>query len=111
MLDNHFNAAGPTATGVEVYVADNANKESIAFANELLTVTVKLTGLVSRGVKTEKQSARKKLAMLRTPAGISALTKLGFISNKKDVEAVIEAMPQLAKEYARILKKYEDLRV
>ena len=112
LKDIHWNASdNAKATGVEVFVADNANKDSIAFANELLTATVKLTGLTSRGVKTEKQSARKQLAVLRTKAGIAALLEIGFISNKKDVESVLNVLPQLAKEYAKILKKYEDLRV
>lgn len=111
LFDIHFNSSSnATATGTEMIVAKNANKESKDMAKELLDVTVKLTGLRSRGVKTEADSHRGRLGILHTGAGISVLAEIAFISNKSDILAYKKALPELAKAYAKILKKYEDLK-
>lgn len=110
VLEFHFNASdNKTATGVETLVADNPSKDSYNFAKELNDVTVKITGLRDRGVKTEGQSHRGKLGIMREQ-GIVALMELAFISNCNDVKVWSEKKEELAKEYAKILLKYENLK-
>lgn len=99
----------PLATGLEVLIADNHTKESFEMATELADKLSKVYGLRNRGVKTEKQSARGKLAFVRIP-GTIALVELGFINNPHDMEKLQD--PQLQKiafeETAKILAKFED---
>lgn len=109
VLEFHFNASdNKTATGVETLTSDNASKNSKDFAKELNDVTVKILGLKDRGVKTESQSHRGKLGLMREE-GIVALVELAFISNCEDVRKWSENKEKLAAEYAKILKKFENL--
>src|SRR5690606_25646843 len=64
LLDIHYNAATPQATGVECFVSDNASEKSKELADVIATTTSTITGLHNRGVKKESQSARGKLGIL-----------------------------------------------
>lgn len=110
VLEFHFNASdNKTATGVETLIADNPSTDSYSFAKDLNNATVRITGLKDRGVKTEGQSHRGKLGIMREQ-GIVALIELAFISNCNDVKVWSEKKEELAKEYAKILIKYENLK-
>lgn len=109
LLDLHFNAATPSATGTEVFVSNNANANSQAFAKELADVTAHVMGITNRGVKREIQTRHKRLGILHKGAGVAALAEVCFITNAKEMEKYQCAKKQLAKEYAKILIKYENL--
>lgn len=76
----HCNAATGTATGVEAFYRDDADKQ---FAEVVLQCLVEATGLRSRGLKRESESQHTRLAVLdfRPPA---CLIEIGFIDNPKD---------------------------
>jgi N-acetylmuramoyl-L-alanine amidase len=76
----HCNAATGTATGVEAFYRDSADK---AFAEIVLDCLVKATGLKNRGLKSEGASQHSRLAILDfgPPA---CLIEIGFIDNPKD---------------------------
>lgn len=107
VLDLHFNAATPSATGTEVFVSNNANDNSLAFAKELADVTAYVMGISNRGVKREIQTRHKRLGILHVGAGISALAEVCFITNAAEMQKYQCAKKQLAKEYAKILIKYD----
>lgn len=109
LLELHFNASNnSSATGVETLISDVASTNSKDFAKEINDATVKILGLKDRGVKTESQSHRGKLGFMRGE-GIRSLVEICFISNCGDVDKWFENKELLAKEYARILIKYENL--
>lgn len=109
VIEYHFNAAiDPTATGTETLVSDNANQMSIDFATELSEATSKILGIKNRGVKTEKQSARGRLGLMRKQ-GCVALHEICFISNKLDMELYDQSKVELAVAHAFIIAKYDNM--
>lgn len=115
VIEFHLNSAvnkigRPLATGVEVLVADKHTPNSRAMAAELSQAIANSFGLKNRGVKTEKDSARKSLAFVRVP-GTVALIELGFINNPHDMEALQDPVLRkiAVRQISKILAKYEDL--
>lgn len=104
LLDIHYNAATPQATGVECFVSDNAGSKSKELAKEIAEITHKITGLHNRGIKTESQSARGRLGILNM-RGTAVLWEVAFISNPSDVAKVESDLHWLCDEVARILLK------
>lgn len=110
LLDIHFNAsANLSATGTEMIVANNASKLSIAMANELAEGTACILGVKNRGVKTEAQTARGKIGILNLGAGIAVLAELCFISNPSDMAKYEANKEELARFFAQILIKYDNM--
>lgn len=110
LLDIHFNAAAnPLATGTEVFVASNANQNSIDFATELAEVTAKTLGIVNRGVKKEGASQHNRIGILHTKAGIAALLEICFITNPSDMEKYQANKECLAVLVTEICIKYDNL--
>lgn len=90
VIDNHWNSASVnTATGHEAFVADNASQKSHEIADDILKTMVSITGFPNRGVKTESQSNRGKLGILRT-ASPACLVEWGFINNPHDRGEITE---------------------
>jgi N-acetylmuramoyl-L-alanine amidase len=92
LLDIHFNAGPPTATGVETFVADDANEKELNLAQALsvslssvLEIPLRGNFRKRRGVKSEVESQHKRLGWMRL-AGNNILLELCFISNREDVE-------------------------
>lgn len=109
VIEFHFNAAVNTkATGTEAIVKNNATPNSIALAKELSEVTAKILGIKDRGVKTEAQTARGKIGIVNE-AGAAVLLEICFISNRGDMAAYDMHKAQLAKAYADLAIKYDDL--
>lgn len=104
LLDIHYNAATPKATGVECFVSDNASQKSKELAKEIAEITHKITGIKNRGVKKESQSARGGLGILNMK-GTAVLWEVAFISNPSDVDKVETYLHWLCDEVARILLK------
>ena len=84
VIDFHMNSFGPTSTGVEVIISDNAGKDSKDLATILVNGYSKIMGITNRGVKKESQTPRKKLGILNKK-GTAVLVEFAFISNISDV--------------------------
>ncbi|MDR2223820.1 MAG: N-acetylmuramoyl-L-alanine amidase [Flavobacteriaceae bacterium] len=107
VLDMHLNAAGASATGVEVFVSNNASAKSKAFAKELVDGCANIMGIANRGVKTESQSARGRLGILNKP-GIAALIEFCFITNVSDMKAFHDNEMKLVQFVGDLLIKYDE---
>ncbi len=104
----HFNAFNTKASGVEVVVPDNPTKDERNAAQEICDAYSKIMGIPNRGVKTESQSKRSKLALMREE-GINLLTEVCFIDNQIDINAYQTNKSKLAEITADILVKYDNL--
>ena len=109
VLEYHFDASeNISATGTTVLIGNDADRLDKAFAKELVDKTAEVLKIKNRGVKTEADSHRGKLGLMREQ-GIVALLEICFISNKDDVKSFQNNKKQLAKELALIIKKYENV--
>lgn len=106
VFDIHFNAStNAQATGTEVLVSNNASNKSKDLAKEVAQNTASILGIKNRGVKTESQSARGKLAILNLK-GAACLLEVCFITNPDDLKAYQANKERLAKETAKLLIKH-----
>ena len=108
VIEFHFDAARPEASGTTALVEADADRLDKAYAAECVATVSRITGIPNRGVKSEKDSHRGSLGLMREE-GIVCLLELGFITNINDVNAHIKVRPILAKELTLITKKFEDL--
>ncbi|UTA66538.1 N-acetylmuramoyl-L-alanine amidase [Emticicia sp. 21SJ11W-3] len=102
ICDFHFNAGGPTATGCEVFVADDANATELALAKSLVDTIASTLIIRNRGVKRERDSQHKKLGMMR-PLGLNVLVEVCFISNKYDMQQYDTFFDLLVEEITNVL--------
>jgi N-acetylmuramoyl-L-alanine amidase len=109
LLDFHFNAGPPSATGTEVIVSNVANDNSRLFARELVDGASRILGIRNRGVKGETGSQHSRIGILHTEAGIAALAEVCFITNEQDVAAYQVNKERLADFYAKTLIKYDNV--
>lgn len=115
VLDIHFNAsASQSSTGTECLVnaRDFANPNSLSYqmATEICNATATILGIKNRGVKAENTTRHGKLGILHQGAGCSVLWEICFISNIGDMVKYDVFREKLAKEVAKICKKYDDMR-
>lgn len=82
--DIHFNAGPETANGMECVVADNASQRSVYIAGEIARQGSIIMGIKHRGVKTESQTPRKKLGILRMK-GSAVIIEISFLTNENDL--------------------------
>lgn len=109
ICDLHFNAsANKTATGVEVLYPDTHKPINKSLAAEMSNELSIALGLRNRGAKAESASARGRLAILRTQAGISLLPELCFITNEADMCKYNLNKDKAAKVIAKYLMIAED---
>jgi len=102
VFDLHFNAAGPTATGVEVIVPDSHTTLEKRSGQSIAGIVHAVLGIPLRGdagVKTESETPRGRLAMMRPP-GTNVLLETAFISNSEDLEKYFNGKHRLADEIA-----------
>ena len=104
----HFNAFNFSASGSEVLTADNASANSTNCAKELVDITSSILGTTNRGVKTEAESHRGKLGLMRE-LGIVVLVEVCFIDSASDMESYDAHFEELCQAYADILIKYDNL--
>lgn len=107
VLDLHLNAAGPSATGCEVFVSNKASAKSKAFAQELVDSCSKAMGIINRGVKNESQTARKTIGILNKK-GTAALIEFCFITNKIDMKAFHDNEDCLVEIVGNLIIKYDE---
>lgn len=105
-VDIHFNAAGTTATGAEVVVADTCSAESRAIARELVDETARVLGINNRGVKKASQTPHKKLAMCSDINCRSMVLEVCFVTNKCDMCKYNQNKERLADALAVLLTKW-----
>jgi N-acetylmuramoyl-L-alanine amidase len=105
MIDIHFNAFNGKATGVEMFVPDNPSVIESHLASDLARRLSKVMGLNNRGVKTEGQSARGRIGILRGK-GHRVLIEVCFKDNPKDMEAYQINKHLVANEIAESAEKH-----
>jgi len=109
VLEFHFDASdNKSATGCTALIEAEADRLDRAFAKELAEVTSLTLGIKNRGVKTEAESHRGKLALMREE-GIICLLEVCFISNTQDVSLYKANKERLAIKIAQILIKYDKM--
>jgi|SRR5688572_28054726 len=103
----HFNASSDSrATGVEVLVGADADRLDKACAKDFCDETADILGLKNRGVKSEADSHRGKLGLMREQ-GIVFLVEVCFISNPSDMKAYDEQFENLCQLYAALFQKWD----
>ncbi|MNR04572.1 N-acetylmuramoyl-L-alanine amidase [compost metagenome] len=109
VLEFHFDAAAsPTATGTTALIGNDADRLDKAFAKELVEATSSILGIKNRGVKSEAESHRGSLGLMREQ-GIVALLELCFISNPDDLKKYQANKKALAIKVAEIVEHYEKM--
>ena len=108
VVEYHFDAASPSATGSTGLVEEEADRLDKLFAKELIDSTANTLNIKNRGVISEAESHRGRLGLMREE-GIICLVELCFISNDSDLAKYHANKLTLAKLHANIIKKYEEL--
>lgn len=110
LCELHFNAsANAKATGAECLYGRNAGAYSKELAKEISDTIADDLSIANRGAKSEAHSARGRLGILHTKAGIAVLPEICFISNKTDMANYQKNKIQLAHNIAQLLVKYDKL--
>lgn len=104
----HFDAFNGTASGSTALVGNDADRFDKAFAKELVDATATILQIPNRSVKSESESHRGTLGLMREQ-GTVCLLEICFIDNQSDIDKYQQKKQELAKKYAEILAKYEDL--
>lgn len=104
LLSLHFDACGnPRVSGSSVIIPDSYSAVERRIASQLVSVTSKTLGIRNRGVKFEKDTAHKRIGILRQPNATNLLLEVCFASNKSDVESYRAAKVSLAREIASVI--------
>lgn len=106
MLDIHFNASTPKATGTEIFISDERSRD---FANELVTAVSSILNIKNRGVKMEGQSQHSRLGMLHPTDGIKVLLEVCFVTNQNDSSIYIDKRDELSSALSEIICNYKYL--
>ncbi len=92
-LDLHWNASdNPAAGGVETFIPERHTVNEKSAAHELSKNIATILGIKTRGgaagagVKTESESARKRLGILAQEKGINLLLEVCFITNPTEMK-------------------------
>jgi N-acetylmuramoyl-L-alanine amidase len=112
VIDLHWNAATPQATGTEVLIPKNPSQFEQELASDLAktisnTLGIRMRGVYNGkpGVKTEDMSARGTLGWMRLK-GENILPEICFISNKDDMDRYQQNKNLLAKNMAKVIYDY-----
>ncbi len=105
VLDIHFNAGSPKATGTETLIPSENTKFERDLAAKLTDTLATCLKIKSRGVKTEADSHHGRLGFFRL-TGENALIEVCFISNKSDMESYEKNKQILGKELAEVLFEF-----
>jgi len=110
LIDIHYNASdNVTAKGTEVLIPQDHNSTELEIADKISDIIGSVLGTRERGneggkdgVKTEADSARKRLGWMRM-TGINILIELEFLSNPDTMKVVESKRDQLWSEIAKYL--------
>lgn len=109
VLEFHFDlTVSTTATGTTSIYGADADRLDKAFAKEIVDATSTILGIKNRGAKSEADSHRGRLGLMREQ-GIVSLLELCFISNKEDLQKYQANKRTLAFKIAEIVERYETL--
>jgi N-acetylmuramoyl-L-alanine amidase len=97
-IDIHFNSGPEVAHGAEIIIPDAASTLEVELAKSLQNILTEY--FRDRGVKREKDTARKQIGVLRQLSGINILLEICFISNKNDVDKYHTNKKKIAKQFA-----------
>ncbi|MRJ09146.1 N-acetylmuramoyl-L-alanine amidase [Ornithobacterium rhinotracheale] len=106
VMDLHLNAGRPEATGVEVYISQNAGTDSKKLAKEAVDGLAKIMGIANRGVKTDNQSQHSRIGILNL-RGTAVLIEFAFITNKSDMAKYKANVGKIADFLTELLIKYD----
>jgi N-acetylmuramoyl-L-alanine amidase len=108
LLDLHWNAGG--GTGIEVIIPQSYSTFEIKLAQALADNISRVTGWKKRagGVKTEIDTARKRLGWMR-PNAENILIETCFIDSKSDMAVYQSNKNTIAKIIAKTLQEYSKL--
>lgn len=103
LIDLHFNAhTNPNARGTETIVSDDATELELRMASRLAHATADSLDIPLRGIKSESQTPRKRLAMLHlTPQSI--ILEVCFCTSPEDVEAYRKHRRKIASTIAKTI--------
>lgn len=86
-VEIHFNSVtDPTCNGTVCVVANKASTASRLRAAEICDIVSKSLGTINRGVKTESELGRSRLAFVRDTLCPAVIVEICFISNKEDMD-------------------------
>lgn len=109
VVDIHWNASTPRATGTETFVPSNPSQDELALANDISEQISKTLQIPKRGqfrgihgVKSESESHHGRLGWMKI-IGINVLIEVCFITNVDDMQKYEDNKVQLSKEIAQIL--------
>jgi len=105
VVDIHFNAAVPAATGTETLIPEVHTKFERELAEKVSTVigeTLNIPLRGRKGVKTEAESHHGRLGWMRLN-GENILLEICFITNSNDMISYCEKENELAEKIARVL--------
>jgi N-acetylmuramoyl-L-alanine amidase len=108
VIEFHFDAFNGIASGCTVLIGNDADRLDKAFAKEIVNKTSHILKIPNRGVKTETDSHRGKLGLMREQ-GTVCLLELGFIDNPKDMIQYEYWKRCLASELALIINRFEEM--
>ena len=108
VVEFHMNSFNTKATGTEVIIGNDADRFDRAFATRLAEIGSTIMKIPNRGVKTEEQTHRGRLGLMRE-RGIVALVEVCFIDNNTDMHAYRINIDQLAFEYAKAIYEFDKM--
>lgn len=112
VFDIHFNSASSEVRGVEAFVPIDPTNSELGLAVDLVQAVCRVTGSPARGHvfndklgwKSEAESARKRLGMMR-PAGTNVLLEVEFITNKQAMKIYQANVQRIAEEISDVLEQ------
>lgn len=102
VVEFHFDAGSPAASGSSAFYADDASENSKKFARAMSDVTATILGIPDRGAHSETESHRGRLGLVHK-AGINCLVEVAFITSKEDMEKFNNNFTALCHAYASII--------
>jgi len=101
----HFNAGSATASGVEVFVAEDASLSAKTLGQLLCNLIATELNIPNRGVKSETESAHKRLGILHCSTH-ALLIEVCFISSESDMSKYQAKQATLAQQMALTIAKH-----